>query len=43
MKIVAINSSFRKRGNTEKIIRLVEDMLKEKAENRSILGTTGVA
>ncbi len=33
MKIVAINGSFRKKGNTEKIIRLMEDMLKEKAEN----------
>ncbi len=36
MKIVAINSSFRKRGNTEHIIRLMEEILKEKAENNQV-------
>lgn len=36
MKIIAINSSSRKKGNTEHIIQLMEEKLKEKAENNQV-------
>lgn len=36
MKIVAINSSFRKNGNTEHIIRLIEKWMKKKEESKNI-------
>lgn len=36
MKIVAINSSFRKEGNTEHVLRLMEEILNEKAGNNQV-------